>query len=114
MTTETDSVPTTPSPKPKTASGAGWLGRLVRPFRNLLGRRAGYGGCLACGDTWSWKKNHVTHYTTFNGCFPLCEECWAGMTIDERLHYYRILTFVTWEDRENLWPQIERAVKEGL
>lgn len=81
--------------------------RLRRAARNARGRAAGYGGCLRCGDSWSWKPSHTTYYgnaqaqpskdhpspeiVASKGCFPLCEECWSSLTIRQRLPYYETL-----------------------
>jgi hypothetical protein len=40
---------------------------------NEIGRREGYGACLACGDRWNWKPRHVITYGDGLGMFPLCE-----------------------------------------
>lgn len=44
-----------------------------RIFRNFIGNFKGISGCLICGDTWNWKKEHNIGG---NGAFPFCEECW--------------------------------------
>lgn len=79
---------------------------------NAEGRAGGFSGCKCCGDRWNWKKSHSTKFTDKRACFPLCEECWAGMTPTERLPYYRTLVFDMWGD-ETAWPAIEQSVLEG-
>lgn len=43
------------------------------------------GKCRSCGDSWGWKRRHVTYYRyddqerPVEGCYPLCEECWVGL-----------------------------------
>lgn len=64
--------------------------------RNLLGRLLGQGGCLRCGDTWDWKEAHTTEFGRSEGCFPLCEECWATLTPETRWPYYEQLV-QAWE-----------------
>ena len=53
-------------------------------FLNLLG--ATYGGCMKCGDKWSWKVEHSIE-TFSHGMFPCCEECWRKISDEERIHY---------------------------
>lgn len=61
-------------------------GILVAPFS------LGIGKCGGCGRTWNICKDHVTHYSQYKGCFPLCEDCWKEMSISERLpHYIKLM-----------------------
>jgi len=84
-------------------------------IRNLIGNAKGYGKCLKCGDSWYWKKGHSTVYDVRDdgstGCFPLCEECWAGLTPEERLPYY-LRMYSVWGG-EDKWSKIKKAVLEG-
>lgn len=93
--------------------------------KNRIGRMKGFGGCYRCGDSWYWKPQHVTTFNTStsgaSGCFPLCEECWAALTPEERLPYY-VLLMSRWIDGPEefrleylrKWPLIEKAVLDGL
>ncbi len=75
----------------------GWLSR-------ALGSR-NYSGCLRCGITWQFVTPHVTSYTPYRGCFPLCEHCWSRLEPNGRLPYYRQLF--------DQWDEIATAVLEG-
>lgn len=103
--------------------------KLFSRARNTVGRVSGYGSCHRCGDSWSWKPEHITDYSETNGCFPLCEECWSVLTPDERLPFYAELV-ADWASgrtkgefdhtREYIvelldrWPRIRAAVEAGL
>lgn len=65
--------------------------RIKRLFLNCVGWYSGLSCCMKCGDTWNWKKWHHTQYTQSSGCFPLCEECWSSLTIEQRVPYYHAL-----------------------
>ena len=56
--------------------------------KNLIGHARGIGGCLCCGDRWSWKPIHSTYYSSSRGCFPLCESCWQAASSSEIRRYY--------------------------
>ncbi len=56
--------------------------------KNLIGHAQGIGGCLCCGDRWSWKPIHNTDYLSGRGCFPLCEPCWQAAGPSEIRYYY--------------------------
>lgn len=82
--------------------------------KNAHGRAQGYSGCNNCGGTWDWKEGHSTTFMEGSGMFPLCEECWASMTVEQRLPHYRSVAMWWGEDGRKWWPLIERAVrKEG-
>jgi hypothetical protein len=65
-------------------------------------------------------------YTESKGCLPLCEACWADLTPQERLPFYRVLwdrwnhggfwvqyadgSWHVWADPPEPWPVIEAAV----
>ncbi len=59
--------------------------------KNLIGYGQGVGGCLRCGDKWSWKPIHSTYYSTTHGCFPLCQPCWQTAGPNQIQRYYREL-----------------------
>lgn len=102
--------------------GRGWrLGRVS----HLL--TPSYGFCGRCRTTWYFVKEHVTMYSTGGGMFALCEKCWAELTPDTRLPFYRRL-YAEWEEsgRRGLgttdgrpyepsarWETIEAAVRAG-
>jgi len=102
------------------------VNRLRRAFKNRKARALGISGCLRCHDTWDWKPSHSTTYTATSGCFPLCEECWSGLTPDERLPYYALLAGMWIGEAQQYgrqdwvteyvadWPAIEAAVLGGL
>lgn len=69
----------------------------VTMLRNAAGRAKGYSGCYRCGGTWDYTESHPTKYSQTSACFPLCQICWAGLTIEERLPFY-----------EELWNEWER------
>ena len=62
-------------------------------LRRLVGNVArilfpSYSACGHCGRPWKIVDGHATPYKPSYGCFPLCEDCWGELTIDERLPYY--------------------------
>jgi len=72
----------------------------------------GYGTCWNCGWPWKYVKPHSTMYNNGHGCFPLCEQCWERMTVEQRLPAYRWLVFDLWGEPD-LWPAVETAVRSG-
>jgi len=76
----------------------------------------GYSWCKRCFTTWYFVNGHSTSYSETSGCFPLCEECWAECSIEERLPFYREL-FEEWRgfcpEPDNKWEMIKKAVLEG-
>jgi len=62
----------------------------LRIIRNLFGSLRGYGGCMRCGDSWSWKKDHTIPCKD-GGIFPLCEECWSEISEEEKIFWVREL-----------------------
>lgn len=87
-----------------------WISHLLKPT---------IGQCLCCGGHWNVVRGHVTTYLEEPGCslgcFPLCESCWKKLgTPAERLPYYRELYENNWNyEPEEVWLQIEAAVREG-
>jgi hypothetical protein len=81
----------------------------------------GYGTCLYCHRNWKICEPHNTPYQfTYSDqlplreCFPLCEECWQELSIEERLPYYRKL-WVIWQTGDiEQWLLMEKAVRKGL
>lgn len=80
-----------------------------RKAKNAKGRRSGYSGCSACGDTWDWKKSHTTKIDDVCGVFPLCEECWSAKSVEERMPFYHQL-YHQYSPREESWAVWEYAV----
>ena len=53
-------------------------------------------GCYRCHQTWCFTEGHSTWYPGDDGphgMFPLCEDCWSGLTVEQRLPYYHELHF---------------------
>lgn len=80
------------------------------------GAMGGYGRCRRCGRSWAHGDYHGTDYTERRGCFVLCEGCWARLTPQERLPFYRSW----WEEQQRSYPDdardwslIEAAVLAG-
>lgn len=71
--------------------------------------------CGCCGMAWNACEAHYTNYIERKDCFALCEWCWSKLTIEERIGYYRRLhsSWVRAGDTRNIWPNIEKAVREG-
>lgn len=76
-------------------------------------------GCSWCGrchTTWAFVEPHRTRYTDSRACFPLCEQCWAGLTPETRMPYYEQLIDLR-ERKGSLEPgtadQIRAAVLAG-
>jgi len=53
------------------------------------------GYCYRCHIPWNYtpeKRGHVTYYgEEGEGCFPLCERCWAQLSPEQRLPFYEFL-----------------------
>ncbi len=92
------------------------LNDIVLNVKSIVGRIDGYSYCLRCYRTWNVVKEHSTRYTMYNGCFPLCEDCWSKLTPEKRLYYYKKL-FNKWKRNgyvdDSIWKDIEKAVLEG-
>lgn len=86
-----------------------WLRRLIgattRPFC------LNFTYCGHCGRPWKMCRPHITYWNQNQGCFPLCEDCWKELTIEERVPYY-IMLVNSWGDRSNK-AQILDAVWAG-
>jgi len=58
--------------------------------KNAIGKTKGYGGCNHCGGTWNWKRAyHSISYTKTSGYSGLCDECWAELSPEERILYFK-------------------------
>ena len=86
--------------------------------KNTLGHLRGFGDCMHCGGTWDWKEGHTIMYSESGGMFPLCEECYKKLSIEEVEHYIKEL--VDWwielfpdypRYQENKEAIIEGAIK---
>jgi len=70
-----------------------------------------FGSCYRCHISWRVSKNqHFTEYTPSRSCFPLCKTCWAELTIQERLPYYRKLYEQQGNQPSHKWEMIRNAV----
>lgn len=67
----------------------GKISRLVSP---------GWGSCYRCYTTWNFVKSHITSINHTSGCFPLCEKCWAELSVYERIPFYKQL-YDSWKTR---------------
>ena len=47
-----------------------------------------YSKCRRCNRNWKICKGHTTPYDATSGCFPLCEDCWLELGVEERVPYY--------------------------
>lgn len=56
---------------------------LQRKFKNLLGRIRGKGQCVACGDSWDWKKPLSIPYAKYKSAHNICEECVETLPEDQ-------------------------------
>ena len=88
-----------------------FLQRLKSFFYRLI--HPDYGWCGRCKMPWAGVESHCTNYTDVRGCFPLCEDCWNSLTIEERLPYYRLLWSSWTVEHRPDWELIEKAVEEG-
>lgn len=71
-----------------------WIKRRLQAWWHS---KAVYGWCFCCKRQWDIVEGHRTYDPEgTSGCFPLCEECWADMTPEERVPYYDRL-FADWE-----------------
>jgi hypothetical protein len=76
----------------------------------------GYSWCHRCLTPWLFVPLHDTAYSEFEGCFPLCEECWRELeTPARRLPYYREL-LAEWERMTPgyVTPEMIAAVKHAV
>lgn len=89
------------------------------PITRLLS--PGLSWCGRCKTTWRFVTPHITVWRDGSGCFPLCEKCWAHLTIEQRIRYYR-RPYDEWGIKHDRWPtaedlevwwQIAAAVRAG-
>ena len=85
-----------------------------------------YSTCYHCGRPWKIVEPHDTNFRAGHGCFPLCQECWGELSIEQRLPYYEALVnhWIAWDvlycsgesakDIENKRILIRDAVTRGL
>lgn len=71
----------------------------------------GYSWCFKCKTTWKFVEGHSTPYVDHasgygKACFPLCEECWAELTPEERWPYYQMLL--------DSWRSLACPIEPGL
>jgi len=86
-----------------------------------LGRLAphlGYSRCYRCKTPWYLADRHDTTYIIGRGLCPLCKKCWAELTPEQRLPFYRkLLQSWDYEGRdltfEQTWEAVRTAVLEG-
>jgi len=94
---------------------SGYFGRWFAP---------GYSACGRCRRPWKFCDGHSTRYSDSHGCFPLCEQCWLELTVEQRMPFYRYLVWGTWAssycscancrpELESLWNEVEQAVLAG-
>lgn len=94
---------------------------ISKPTKSLIDRvwHPAYGSCGRCGMTWATVEGHITYYSPYSGCFPLCEKCWPELTPIERWPYYKKL-IGCWKsggskDHNGLsWDQLEENLKENV
>lgn len=83
-------------------------------------RWPGRSHCMRCETAWGAVDGHSTPYNKTSGMFPLCKACWAELTPDSRLPFYRVL-YEQWAFQARLggypsnphWSEIEAAVLAG-
>lgn len=77
----------------------------------------GYSYCYRCTMPWKFTEAHVTNFSSNQGCFPLCQQCWSELTIEQRIPYYEML-FPRWEQDTPMEDEekeaILKAVRSGL
>lgn len=83
-----------------------------------------HGKCLRCHRSWALCLGHSTIYSAHIGIFALCEECWAELSIEERIPYYKKcwngwriwykdLLAADNAHPQSEWAMIEAAVRAG-
>jgi len=97
----------------------------IRKLWGIIARMfsPGYFWCGRCKRPWNVCEGHYTQYNKSSSCFPLCQQCWKELTIEERLPFYWDLWWrwkshscqanhngVAWND---LWLMIEKSVMKG-
>ena len=65
----------------------------MRRLKNEIGRMNGYGCCMSCRDSWSWKEEKRIPYRHGAGMFPICAECFERLSYCEIERYIDILAF---------------------
>jgi hypothetical protein len=59
---------------------------------------------LEPGSTWQQSSSR-------HGCFALCRDCFAHLTVDERVRYHKELVGRWSSEAQRDWPQIEAALR---
>ena len=85
--------------------------------RNFWGTVNGFGGCMRCGDSWSWKPMQIIDYEWISfglggrGMFPLCKECFQECEDEEVVGYCRAL-WNKWDRGKEPFP--EENIRKGI
>lgn len=66
------------------AVAQGWTINLQGGMRVLEGQTKEFSYCARCGRTWDKCKGHTVDDDYGRGAFPICEDCWNAITIEER------------------------------
>jgi hypothetical protein len=100
---------------PKTFYTAAELDRVIHERSEAAIQRAekqppapdSEGHCNLCALNWKFVQKHYTCYSPMERVAVLCEGCWAGMELTDRVIHY-----VAFREDEH-WPLIETAILEG-
>jgi hypothetical protein len=65
------------------------LDRIIQQGKELQKKFPSSGWCGRCKWPWAAIEEHATPYAPGRMLFPLCETCWAQLTPEQRLPYYR-------------------------
>ena len=91
----------------------------VRRFIGFIARffYPGFSTCGRCSRPWPVCTGHDTPITQNSSCFPLCEDCWQELTVENRLPYYAAL-FRDWQrfsddDNGESWAKVKENVLAG-
>ena len=84
---------------------------MKRKLYNWWGRIHGFGGCINCGDSWLWKPYHTIRYNEYSSMFPICQECFDELSIQDIMRNVNLL-LDKWEieDREGVYEAVEKEV----
>lgn len=90
------------------------LRKLISPI--LIFYAPSYGRCFRCFWPWKFANGHAIPYSEneLGGAgFALCESCWAELTPEERLPFYRKLC-EKWGDGYVNWETWKDNILKGL